>query len=143
MARTRGRGPVVGLLAAGLLLLANGTGAARQDEKKEDPLRASLLKLNGVTTEEAQTAKLRELVKDKAAAKKAVAEAVKMMKEAKDEKPFNYNGSLIIGKAAHYLKDYDAAEKFYENGIELVSKLKSGTKMVSAYENLIDLYWDA
>jgi tetratricopeptide (TPR) repeat protein len=143
MAGTIGRGPVLGLLVAGLFFLAGGTGSARQDEKKEDPLRASLLKLNGVATEEAQTARLRELVKDKAKAKKAVAEAVKMMKEAKDEKPFNYNGSLILGKAAHYIRDYDAAEKFYEHQIDIVSKLKSGTKMVAAYENMIDLYWDA
>lgn len=145
MAGTIGRWPVLGALAAGLWLLATtGGAAARQDEKKEDPLRASLLKLNNVSTENAQTAKLRELVKDKAKAKKAVAEAVKMMKEAKDdEKPFNYNGALILGRAAHILKDYAAAERFYEHQVDVVSKLKSGAKMVAAYENLIDLYWDA
>ncbi|WP_439630468.1 tetratricopeptide repeat protein [Gemmata sp.] len=134
----------IGLLAAGLLLLA-GTGAGRADEpKKASPLRESLLKLNGATTEDTQTAKLRELLKDKEKAKKAVAEAVKMMKEAKeDEKPFNYNGTAILARAALILRETAAAERFYEHQVDLATKLKSGPKILAAYEGLIDLNWDA
>ncbi len=138
------RWPRIGLLAAGLLLLA---GAGRGDEKakdKDNPLRDELLKLNGVSTEEAQLAKLRAFVKDREKAKKAVTEAVKMMKEAKDgDKPFNANGSAIIAQAAHYLKQYDVAERFYEHQLDLATKVSSGPKMLAAYGGLIDLYFDA
>jgi tetratricopeptide (TPR) repeat protein len=142
MAASYGRWPRVGLLVAGLMLLPGG---GRADEKdKEDPLRAELLKLNGAGTEEVQTARLRALVKDREKAKKLVAEANKMMKEAKgDEKPFNLNGTAILARAAHHLKQYDVAEKFYEHQVELATKLKSGPKMLTAYDNLIDLYFDA
>ena len=59
-------------------------------------MREELLKLNSASSEDAQLAKLRALVKDRAKAKKAVAEAAKMMKEANDkDKPFNYNGSWV------------------------------------------------
>lgn len=138
------RWPRIGLLAAGLLLLAT-TGAGRADEpKKTSPLRESLLKLNGATTEDTQNAKLRELLKDKDKAKKAIAEAVKMMKEAKeDEKPFNYNGTIILATAARAIRETAAAERFSEHQIELATKLKSGPKILAAYEGLIDLNWDA
>ena len=147
MAAAYGRWPRNGLLIAGLLFLAagnSGRGLARDDKKPADPLRESLLKLNGATTEETQTAKLRELIKDKAKAKKAIAEAVKMMKEAKeDEKPFNYNGAVILARAAHILHESTAAERFYELQVDLGTKLKSGAKILSGYEGLIDLNWEA
>jgi tetratricopeptide (TPR) repeat protein len=141
MAVTFVRWQRAGALLAGLVLLAGGAGRA---DDKENPLREQLLKLNGIATEEAQTAKLRELVKDKAKGKAAVAEAVKMMKEAKEgDKPFNYNGTLILAKAAHYLRDYTAAERLYEHLVDVAAKLKNGTKIRDANEGLIELYWDA
>ncbi|MBA4189331.1 MAG: hypothetical protein C0467_15145 [Planctomycetaceae bacterium] len=144
MVATFGRWPRIGLLAAGLFLFASSEDSrSRADDKKPDPLRESLLKLNGATTEETQTAKLRELIKDKAKAKKAIAEAVKMMKEAKEEdKPFNYNGAVILARAAHILHENAAAERFYEHQVELATKLKSGAKILSGYEGLIDLNWE-
>ena len=130
------------LLAAGFALVL-GHGPARADDKK-DPARDELLKLNSAGTEEVQTAKLRALLKDRAKAKELVAEAAKMMKETKEgeDKPFNLNGSTILGRAAHVLKQYDAAEKFYGHQLELASKVKSGEKIVAAYDNLVDLYFD-
>ena len=71
------------MLVAGLAFVV-GTGARAADEEK-NPLRAELLKLNQATTEDMQNAKFRALMKDRDKAKKSVAEAVKMMKEAKDE----------------------------------------------------------
>jgi tetratricopeptide (TPR) repeat protein len=143
MAARYTRWPRVGALVAGLLLVAGGSG--RADEKgKEDPLRAELLKLNGAGTEKVQDARLRALLKDREKAKKLVAEAVKMVKEAKDgEKPFNLNGTAILARTAHELKQYDVAEKFYERQIEFATELKSGPKMLAAYDNLIDMYFDA
>ena len=70
-------------------------------------------------------------------------EASKMAKEAKGkENPFNFNGMLMIARLAHFNKQYDIAEPFYEYLIETSTKLKSGAKMVTAYEGLIDMYWD-
>src|SRR5438128_10417044 len=107
MAAAFGRWPRIGFLVAGLALIV-GAAAGRADDK-ENPLRAELLKLNSATTEDLQNAKFRALIKDREKAKKAVAEAAKMMKEAKDkdEKPFNYNGTLILARAAHVVKSYD------------------------------------
>jgi tetratricopeptide (TPR) repeat protein len=142
MAATMGRWPRTGILFVVLTLLGTGTRGGAEDKK--DPLEAQLLQLNSATTEEIQTAKLRALVKDRVKAKKAVAEAARMLKEAKgDEKPFNYNGTLIIGRAAQILKEYDIAEKFYEQLVEIATKLKSGPKILQAYEGLIDVYWEA
>ncbi|VTR98232.1 tetratricopeptide repeat protein : Tetratricopeptide TPR_2 repeat protein OS=Planctomyces limnophilus (strain ATCC 43296 / DSM 3776 / IFAM 1008 / 290) GN=Plim_2555 PE=4 SV=1: TPR_1: TPR_11 [Gemmata massiliana] len=115
---------------------------ARGDEKK-NPLREELLKLNSVTGEDAQRDKLVALAKDKEKTKKLVAEAGKMLKEAKGkENPFNFNGALMVARLAHFNKQYDVAEPFYEYLVESATKLKSGSKMVQAYEGLIDMYWD-
>ncbi len=128
----------------GVAVLLNGSGAAvRADDEKKDPLREELLKLNSITGDDAQRTKLLALVKDKEKAKKLVLEASKMVKEAKGkDNPFNYNGALIVARLAHFNKQYDVAEPFYEYLIETSTKLKSGSKMVTAYEGLIDMYWD-
>ncbi|HEY1188859.1 MAG TPA: tetratricopeptide repeat protein [Gemmata sp.] len=120
--------------------LAHGRVSGADDNKE---LREELLKLNSVTGEDAQKTKLRALAKDKDKAKKLVAEAGKMFKEAKGkENPFNFNGGLMVARLAHFNKQYDIAEPFYESLIETATKLKSGSKMVEAYEGLIDLYWE-
>lgn len=119
-------------------------GASRAEDDKKDPLREELLKFNSVTGDDAQRTKLLALIKDKEKAKKLVVEAGKMLKESKGkENPFNYNGALIVARLAHFNKQFDIAEPFYEYLIENSTKLKSGTKMVTAYEGLIDLYWDS
>jgi tetratricopeptide (TPR) repeat protein len=123
-------------------LLLNGS-VSYGDEKKDEknPLREELLKLNSVTGDEAVSKKLVSLAKDKDKAKKLVVEAGKMLKESKGkENPFNYNGALMVARLAHFTKQFDVAEPFYEYLIENATKLKSGTKMVSAYEGLIEMY---
>lgn len=132
----------IGALAVGLALVVIAA-RARADEEK-NPLRAEILKLNQATTEDLQNAKFKALMKDKDKAKKSVAEAVKMMKEAGEkEQPLNYNATLILGEAAHRLKEYTAAEKLFEQQVDQATKLKSGKKIVDAHINLISLYMDA
>lgn len=145
MVATHARQLRIGVVLAGLVLASGIAGGpiARAADEDQKSVRAELLKLNSATTEDLQNAKFRALLKDRAKAKKAVAEAAKMMKEAKEEKPFNYNGTLIIGRVAHVLKEYDTAEKFYEHLIELANKVKSGPKILQAYDNIIDLYFEA
>lgn len=131
--------PRVGLAAIGCALLLAGP-ALRAD----DTLKDELLKLNQVTGEDAQKAKLVQFVKDKEKAKQGVAEALKMMKGAEGaDKPFNFNACMILARAGHFLKQYDQAEYFYEHCVTASSKLNSGGKMLQAYEGLIDMYWDA
>jgi tetratricopeptide (TPR) repeat protein len=137
MAATCGRVGALVLLACGLV------PAARADDKP-DALRAELLRLNAATTEEGQAARLRALLKDRAKAKQAVAEAARMMNEAKDgDKPFNFNAAGILARAAHLVRDYAAAEPFYEHQIALATALDSGPKLVAAYEGVVALYFDA
>ncbi len=134
--------PTLGLLLTSLVLFGASKSVVGQD--KENPERAELLKLNSVSTEDAQAAKLRAFIKNKEKAKKAIAEAVLMMKDAKDkDKPFNFNGSTILGQAAHILKEYEAGERFYEHAVELATEINSGAKMLQAYDGLINMYWDA
>ena len=129
--------PRIGVFIVGVVLVAGAQA------RGQESLREELLKLNSATTEELQNTRLRALVKDREKAKKAVAEAAKMVKESEDkDKPFNYNGTMILGRAAHIVKNYDVAEKFYERQVEQATKLKSGKKILSAYDNLIDLYFD-
>jgi tetratricopeptide (TPR) repeat protein len=132
----------IGALAMGLALVVVAA-RARADEEK-NPLRAEILKYNQATTEDLQNAKFKALMKDRAKAKKTVAEAAKMIKEAGEkEQPLNYNATLILGEAAHRLKEYTAAEKLFEQQVEQATKLKSGKKIVDSHVNLISLYMDA
>ncbi|HJZ54611.1 MAG TPA: tetratricopeptide repeat protein [Gemmataceae bacterium] len=141
--------PRLGAVAVGVALLAGVAAAGADDPKpkadaKVDPaLREELLKLNQKTGEESQRAALLKLVKDKAKAKTAVAAALKIAKAEKDSKPFNYNACLILARAAHFVHDYDAGEFFYEQCIEQATKVSSGSKIIQAYDGLVDLYWDA
>ena len=136
------RRAVLVIAAFAFAVLINGQTRAADDEKK-DPLRAELLKLNSVTGDDAQRTKLIALTKDKDKAKKLVTEAGKMLKESKGkENPFNFNGGMMVARLAHFNKQYEVAEPFYEFLIEAATKLKSDTKMVQAYEGLIDMYWD-
>lgn len=145
-ARVGSRVGFFGLLAVGLLVLAGGP-AGRADDKKparaDEALRAELLKLNTVTGEDAQTARLRALVKDKAKGKASVAEAAAMLRGAKDDPPFNLNASLVLGRAAILLRDYDAAETIYTHAVEAATKLKSGGKMAQAYVGLTGAHFGA
>src|SRR6516162_1796263 len=119
---------------------------ARADDKKPadappGDVKAELLKLNDVTGDEAQQARVVQLVKNKEAGKKAVAEARKMMEAAKGEKaPFNFTACQIVARAAMALRDYDTAEYFYKHNVEDATKLESGGKMLQAYGGLIDTY---
>ncbi len=132
------------LAAVGVAGLLHGVVGRADDEK--NPLREEVLKLNSVTGDDALNDKYRALKKDKEKAKKLVAEAGKMLKEAKEkekENPFNYNGGLLVAKLAQFTKQYDVAEPLYKHLVETSTKLKSGSKMLTAYDGLIDVYWDA
>lgn len=135
----------IGCVALGLGVFA-GAAFGQDDDPKpktDDALKAELLKLNRVTGDDAQRAAMLKLVKDKSKAKKAVAEAQKMSRAAKGEKPFNFNACLILARTAHIIKEYDDAEYFYKQCVELATKLDSGGKIVQAYDGLVELYWDA
>jgi tetratricopeptide (TPR) repeat protein len=143
----------VGAFALGLAVVAGGRFAPA-DEKKpagkaaapagSDALKEELLGLNRATSKDTQRAKLKALVKDKGHAKKAVALAEKMQKDAPEgDKPFNFAASITLARAAHFVKDYDAAAYFYDHCADAATKLESGEKMVQAYGGLLDLYTEA
>jgi tetratricopeptide (TPR) repeat protein len=140
----------LGTFALGLILAAF-SAAGRADDAKPDTKKSSgdsiqdqLLKLNRASSEDAQKTALLAMVKDKAKTKKMVAEAVKLQKAAKGaDRPFNFAASIILGRAAHFVKDYDDAEYFLNQCVESATKLESGEKLLQAFDGLIDLYWDA
>jgi tetratricopeptide (TPR) repeat protein len=129
-----------GLLAAGLAVALAAPAARGRDE---DALKAELLKLNSLKGEEAELKALRALIKDREKAKKAVALGTKLQKGAKDgDKPFNFAGAYVLGRAAHAVKDYDAAEYLLEYCAETATKAERGEQMIRAYDGLVDLYFD-
>jgi tetratricopeptide (TPR) repeat protein len=122
-------------LAAALAILFGGlTAPTRADDK---PLREQALKLNDVTGDDAINGKIRELAKDKDAAKKLVAEAAAMAKDK--EQPFNYNGAFILARIAHINKDYDSGLIFYKLCADQAQKLRSAKKLITAYDSVISL----
>lgn len=130
-------------LAAVLLGMAGGTAAAPVPAAPSaEQLRATALKLNDLTDTDAMQGRLTDLLKDKETTKKLVAVALELHKDAEGAKPFKYNASLVLAKAAHNVKAYDAAEAFYEYCAENATKLQSGSKMLQAFEGLMDLYSD-
>lgn len=148
-----------GLLVVGMALLSAGGRAQDPDlpkkvEKKatpkggapvdEEALKAEMLEFNKAKTDAARLDVLRAFVKDKAKAKQGVQLAAKMQKAGKGkERPFTFNGALVVGRAAHYVKDYDTAEYFYEFCAEAATRLESGEKILQAYDGLMDVYWDS
>lgn len=129
-------------LAAGLLLLV---GVPLRAADTDDDMKAELLKLNSLTGNDAMQTRLTEMIKDKDRSKKLVTLASQMTKDAKaaeKESPFNFNAGLILAKTAHNIKDYDAAELFYERCAEAATKVDSVSKVAQAYEGLMDLYQD-
>ncbi len=122
---------------------ASATAAPVPTAPSEEQLKERALKLNELTSTEAMQAKLTELIKDKETTKALVEYAAKMQREAKDkEKPFKFNAAIILAKAAHNLKQNEIAETFYTFASDSATKLQSGSKMLQAYEGLLDLYWD-
>jgi pentatricopeptide repeat protein len=122
--------------AAAFILVAAARGPAA-----DEGMRQKALKLNDITGQDAIRGTILELIKDKPALKKLVAEAGKMAKE-KDQ-PFNYNGAYILAKAAFYSKDFDTSLTFYKICKDDAVKLQSGQKMVDVYDGLITLYLDS
>jgi tetratricopeptide (TPR) repeat protein len=101
------------------------------------PLRQQALKLNDITGKDAITGKIRELMRDKPAAKKLLAEAAEMAKSK--EQPFNYNGAFILARLAHITKDYDTGLLFYRACADQAQKLRSSKKLIEAYDAVISL----
>jgi tetratricopeptide (TPR) repeat protein len=121
-------------LAAVALVVAASRGPA------EDSVRKQVLQLNDITGKDAITGKILELIKDKPAVKKMVAEAAAMAKE-KDQ-PFNFNGAYILAKASYATKDFDNSLAFYKICADQAGKLRSGQKLVDVYDGLITLFLD-
>ncbi len=145
MAATFGRWPRIGVLVAGLLLLAGMRGprprtrrrtrsASRVAEAQHGDHRGrpdGQAARAGQGQGEGEEGRRRGGQDDEGGEGQG-REAVQLQRHA-DPRPGRATSS----------SDYDTAEKFYEHQIELATKVKSGTKMLQAYENLIDLYFDA
>lgn len=123
------------LVFAGLAVVICGFATAVRAE--DNPLREQALKLNDVTGDQAINGKIRELMRDKPAAKKLLAEAAAMAKER--EQPFNYNGAFILARLAHVNKDYDTGLIFYKLCADQAQKLRSSKKLITAYDAVISL----
>ncbi|MBX9623873.1 MAG: tetratricopeptide repeat protein [Gemmataceae bacterium] len=133
---------VVGVGLAAGAGRADDPPAAKADAG-DDGLKAELLKLNRATGPEDQFKALRGLVKDKAKAKKAVALGLKLQQAAGGkDKPFNFTGAYVLGRAAHYLRDYKAAEFFLTDCLDAATRTENGPKLVQAYRALFDLRSD-
>src|SRR5579875_4214765 len=123
-----------GMITA-LAVLACLTAARIQAEERDTNLRQQALKLNEITGTEARLGEQEKLLKDKAAAKKLVAEAARMA--AEKPQPFTYNATLILGTVALGVKDYRAAETFYRLHLDQAKQLRSAKGLMAAYRGLV------
>jgi len=131
---------VWGLLAIAIALSAFAGFAPAADD---DKLKEQALKLNDLATPEKMQEKLVALNKDKEGTKALIKAALKAHEAAPDkEKPYKFPASIILAKAAHILKEYDAAETFYKSAVATSTARKEGLRHVQAYEGLLDVYWD-
>jgi tetratricopeptide (TPR) repeat protein len=121
-------------LAMGLFVLF----ACSLQAADSDPLRDKALKLNEITGTGPMEGQLRLLVKDEAGTKKLVEAAVKMAKDK--PQPFNFTGAFLLARAAHVVKNYDAAQVFYKISSEAAFKVQSSSKIIQVYDGLIDLF---
>jgi tetratricopeptide (TPR) repeat protein len=138
---TRHRLWTLGLSAALVGVPAVQLVAAPAAELTEEQLIEKAKKLNGETkTLEDADAKLKALNKDKTGTAKLVKAAAKLQKAAKDdEKPFRYFATLVLAKAAHTVKDYDAAEIFYKACSDIaIDDLQSSEHIIRAVDGHID-----
>lgn len=120
---------------AALTVLACVTPAQVRAEERNEELRKQALKLNEITGTEARLGEEKKLLKDKAAAKKLVAEAARLA--AEKPQPFTYNATLILGTIAYSVKDYPAAETFYRLHLNQAKQLRSVTGFMAAYRGLV------
>lgn len=114
-------------------LFLSGAILAQTPEPSEAELRERALKLNKeANNEEAADARLKELNKDKVTTPKLVKAAAKVLKEAKEgEKPFRFYAALVLAKAAHNAKEFDAAEQFYQFCTDNAIKDLQSSKLIS------------
>ena len=113
------------------------------EKKTDEQLKEMALTLNDLTSVDGMNAKLKELGKDKATAKQLIAVAGKMQKDAEEKKPpFKFNAALVLGMLASQVKDFPHAEQFLEHCYESAVKLQSGKRILTAYEPLVEVYWE-
>lgn len=104
-------------------------------EERGANLRRQALKLNEITGKDPLRREVQTLLKDKAAAKKLVAEAARLA--AEKPQPFAYNATLILGTVAAQVKDYRGAETFYRLHLDQAKQLRSTQGLLAAYGGLI------
>ena len=123
------------------LFAAAGAMSLAADPPTDEKLKDTALKLNELANDEDRIAKIEELLKDKPAAKRLVKLAVEVHKAGKEkDSPYKYQGSLALAQMAHVVKDYPTAELFYKFTADTSTKLSSGSKMIPAYNGLINVY---
>jgi tetratricopeptide (TPR) repeat protein len=123
-------------VTAVLTVLACLTTAPARAEERDENLRKQALKLNEITGKEARLGEQAKLLKDKAAAKKLVAEAARMA--AEKPQPFTYNATLILGNIAFKVRDYKASETFYRLHLDQAKQLRSAKGLMDAYLGLVN-----
>jgi tetratricopeptide (TPR) repeat protein len=126
-----------GAIVALTVLAYLPTAAFVQAEERDANLRREALKLNEITGKDPQFGEQESLLKDKAHAKKLVAEAARM--SAEKPQPFTNNAIRLLGILAIRVKDYGSAEKFYQLNLEQAKKLRSAKGLMAAYRGLIVL----
>lgn len=119
-----------------LTVLASVPSAARVRAAEHDAkLRREALKVNDITGKDPVLGEEITLIKNKAHAKKLVAEAARMAGET--PQPFDYNATYILGRTARRVKNFQAAETFYRLHLDQAKHLRSLKGFMAAYEGLI------
>ena len=100
--------------------------------------------LNQVTGAEAIRDRYRKMVSNRPEGKAVIDAADQAFKKAgSDNKPFNSNALLILGRAAFHLRKLDAGERFLKAYVADARELQSPSKILMGYNALIFNLYEA
>ncbi len=114
------------------LVLAASVGVAQTPAQE-------LAKLNLITGESSMQGLLQELVKDKARAKKLIAEGVTWTKE---KEKLSYNLAYVLGLVAGEEKDLASCEKLLRVCTDAGARMQSPRRLIQAYGVLIEVFYE-
>lgn len=127
---------ICGLLLGGILI------AAPLPKEDKTEVQNELLKLNDITGQKPMEGQVIALLKKKSHARTLLKAAKEMTKDVDaEEQSLNINATWILARTARGLSEYELSEHFYRINSKQALKLRSVSKLSSAFSDLIEVLY--
>ena len=124
------------------LLLGGIVIAAPIPKEDKAEVQNELLKLNDVTGQKPMDGQIIALLEKKSHARALLKAAKELTKDVNaEEQPLNVNATWILARTARGLREYDLSEHFYRINSKQALKLRSVSKLGSAFSDLIEVLY--